>query len=259
MPDLLVSGRGEVRTLVLNRPAKRNAITLAMWEALPAMLEALAADPELRVLVVRGAGEAAFAAGADISEFERVRADVDAARRYSRTVERADRSLAAFPRPAIAMIHGFCVGGGLQLALDCDLRFASTDARFGITAARLGIVYGLASTRRLAAVAGPSHARDLLFSGRLIDSEEAQRMGLVNRVHAPHALEEETYAYAAALSRQAPLTQAGAKRMLLHLQGERPMTDADLAALIEGAYASGDYREGVRAFLEKRGPHFSGR
>jgi enoyl-CoA hydratase/carnithine racemase len=259
MDELLVTGRGAVTTLVLNRPAKRNAITLEMWTALPSVLHDLAADPQLRVLVVRGAGEDAFASGADISEFQRVRSDVAAARAYSRTVEVADRMLAAFPRPTIAMIYGFCVGGGLEVALACDLRFASRTSRFGITAARLGIIYGFTSTRRLASIIGPGHARDLLFSGRLVGSEEARAMGLLNMMSDPETLEKQTYEYAERLAQQAPLSQRGAKLMLQHLQGEGEMADSDLAAFIEQAYESEDYREGVRAFLEKRRPRFQGR
>ncbi len=259
MDELLVTGRGAVTTLVLNRPAKRNAITLEMWKTLPGVLQELASDPELRVLVVRGAGEDAFASGADISEFRRVRSDVDAARTYSRTVEVADRALAAFPRPTIAMIHGFCVGGGLEVALACDLRFASRASRFGITAARLGIIYGFTSTRRLASIVGPGHARDLLLSGRLVGGAEARAMGLINMMCDPETLEAQTYEYADGLAQQAPLSQRGAKLMLQHLQGEGEMTDSDLTAFVEQAYVSEDYREGVRAFLEKRRPRFQGR
>lgn len=259
MDDLQVTGRGAVSTLVFNRPAKRNAISLEMWSTLPALLRELRSNPDLRVLVVRGAGEEAFASGADIGEFRRVRSDVATSRIYTRTVHAAEEALASFPRPTIAMIHGFCVGGGLEVALACDLRFASRSAQFGITAARLGIIYGLASTRRLASVVGPSHARDLLFSGRLVAIDEAQAMGLVNRVCAPEDLEAETYAYAEQLAQQAPLSQHGAKLMLQHLNGESEMTDSDLAAFGERAYESEDYREGVRAFLEKRPPRFRGR
>jgi len=259
MDDLLVTGRGAVATLAFNRPAKRNAISLEMWSALPDLLRELASDPELRVVVVRGAGEEAFASGADIAEFRRVRSDVATARSYSRTVHAAEAALVSFPHPTIAMIHGVCVGGGLEVALACDLRFASRAARFGITAARLGIIYGFASTRRLASVVGPSHARDLLFSGRLVAVDEAGAMGLVNVVCTPEALEADTYAYAEQLAQQAPLSQRGAKLMLQHLNGESEMTDSDLAAFVERAYESEDYREGVRAFLEKRPPRFRGR
>lgn len=259
MDELRVTSRGAVSTLVLNRPTRRNAITLEMWRALPAVLRDLASDSGIRVLVVRGAGDEAFASGADISEFERVRADGATAKRYSQVVEAADRALAAFPRPTIAMIHGFCVGGGLEVALACDLRFASLTARFGITAARLGIIYGFTSTRRLANTVGPSHARDLLFSGRLVGVEEARTMGLVNMVCEPEALETQTYEYACSLAELAPLSQRGAKFMLQYLSGEGEMTEMDLSAFVEGAYESDDYREGVRAFLEKRRPRFHGR
>jgi enoyl-CoA hydratase/carnithine racemase len=262
MDELLVTGRGAVQTLVLNRPAKRNAITLAMWKAFPEVLQELASDPELRVLVIRGAGEDAFAAGADISEFDEVRTG-SAAGQYSDVADEADRVVAAFPRPTIAMIHGFCVGGGLELALACDLRFASRTARFGITAARLGIVYEFKSTRLLAGIVGLSHARDILFSGRLVGIDEARSMGLVNGlgniVCEPDMLERQTYEYADRLAKQAPLSQRAAKLMLRHLQGEGEMTQADMSALVERAYESEDYREGVQAFLEKRAPRFQGR
>ncbi len=260
MPDDLRLARdGPVATLTLNRPEKRNAITIEMWRALPGMLRGLEADHEVRVLVIRGAGTEAFASGADISEFEQVRGTVETARAYSAAVEAAERALANVARPTIAMIHGVCVGGGLEIALACDFRLTSRTGRFGITAARLGIVYSSSATRRLASIVGPSHARDILFSARLIDAEEARAMGLVNAVWDPEALEDQTYAYAGLLARQAPLTQRGAKLMLQHMIGEGGMAESDLAAAMERAYESEDYREGVRAFLEKRPPRFRGR
>ncbi len=259
MDDLRVARDGAIATLVFNRPEKRNAITVEMWQALPELLGELAADEGVRAVVLRGAGTEAFASGADISEFSRVRADARTARVYSATVAGAEHALANFPRPTIAMIHGFCVGGGLEVALACDLRWASRAARFGITAARLGIVYSLAATRRLASLVGPSHARDILFSGRLLDAESARAIGLVNRVCAPDALEAETYAYARLLAQQAPLSQRGTKMMLQHLLGEGGMAESGLDAFVEQAYESDDYQEGVRAFLEKRPPRFTGR
>jgi enoyl-CoA hydratase/carnithine racemase len=259
MDELLVRRDGPVATVTLNRPEKRNAITVAMWEALPRVLAPLEVDPRVRVVLVRGAGEQAFAAGADISEFERVRNGAATARAYSALVAAAERTLADFPKPTIAMVHGFCVGGGLEIALACDLRWTSAAGRFGITAARLGIVYGRGATRRLAALVGPSHARDLLFSGRLVDAQEARSMRLVNRVCAAGALERETYAYAGGLAEQAPLSQRGAKALLQHLAGEGTMTDRDIAAFVETACESADYREGVRAFLARRPARFEGR
>jgi enoyl-CoA hydratase/carnithine racemase len=259
MDDLLVHRDGPVATVTFNRPDKHNAISVAMWEALPRVLAPLAEDAGVRVAVVRGAGGEAFASGADITEFERVRGDAASARIYSALVASAERALADFPKPTIAMIHGFCLGGGLEVALACDLRWTSRTGRFGITAARLGIVYGLGATRRLAAAVGPSRARDLLFSGRLVDADEAYAMGLVNRVCAPEDVERETYAYARGLAQQAPLSQRGAKAMLQHLAGEGTMTETDLTAFVETAYGSADYREGVRAFLARRPGRFEGR
>jgi enoyl-CoA hydratase/carnithine racemase len=259
MDDLLLTQHEAIATLVLNRPAKHNALTLQMWRSLPRILRDLETNSTVRVLVVRGAGDEAFASGADISEFATVRADPASAHEYSATVAAAEHALANFRWPTIALIHGFCVGGGLEVALACDLRWASRTARFGITAARLGIVYSLLATRRLASIVGSSHARDLLYSGRLIGSEEAQAIGLVNEVCAPEALDAQTQDYARLLSQQAPLSQHGAKRMLQHLVGDVEMTESDLAALVDRSYESDDYREGVRAFLEKRRPHFHGR
>jgi enoyl-CoA hydratase/carnithine racemase len=259
MDELPLRRDGPIATVTLNRPEKHNAISVAMWEALPRVLAPLAHDTAVRAVVLRGAGEEAFASGADISEFERVRGDAASARIYSALVAAAERALADFPKPTLAMIHGFCVGGGLEVALACDLRWTSRTGRFGITAARLGIVYGLGATRRLAAAVGPSHARDLLFSGRLVDADEAYAMGLVNRVCAPDELERDAYAYARSLAQQAPLSQVGAKAMLQYLAGEGTMTDQDVAALVERAYGSADYREGVRAFLARRPGRFEGR
>jgi len=257
MDELVVRRDGPVAILVLNRPERRNAITIEMWQTLPRIIREVEADASVRVLIVRGAGDEAFASGADISEFARVRADVASARAYSVTVREAERAMEGFPRPTIAMIHGACVGGGLSVALACDLRWASRTARLGITAARLGIVYSLEATRRLADVVGPSRAADLLYSGRLVEAEDAFHMGLVNRVCAPDRLELETSAYARMLAEQAPLSQEGAKQMLRHLRGGGAATTAP-AGCVERAYESADYREGVRAFLEKRPPTFRG-
>lgn len=257
MDELVVVRDGAVATLVFNRPERRNAITIEMWQALPGIIRDVEADRAVRVLILRGAGDAAFASGADISEFERVRADAASARAYSMSVGEAERALEGYPRPTIAMIHGACVGGGLAVALACDLRWASRSARLGITAARLGIVYGLEATRRLADAVGPSRAADLLFSGRLINGADALQMGLVNRVCAADRLEGDTRAYAQALARQAPLSQEGAKQMLRHLRGGAS-AGTDPARFTERAYESADYREGVRAFLEKRSPTFRG-
>ncbi len=170
---LIVQKSGPIATLLLDRAEKRNPISYAMWSALPSLLDDVANDDAIKVLVVRGAGDVAFSAGADIGEFERYRADSAGARIYNEATHVAERAMTGFPKPAIAMIHGFCIGGGAELALGCDFRFADTNARFGITPARLGIVYSLTATRQLTDLAGPAVARHILFSGLHLDAQRA--------------------------------------------------------------------------------------
>lgn len=234
-------------TLTLDNPARRNAMTLAMWRELPGLLGALAADPAVRVLVLTGAGDT-FCAGADISGMtgpEVLRATQGAA-------VAAEEALAAFPKPTVAAVRGYCVGGGCQLAVACDLRFAAQGARFGVTPARLGIVYPPSSTRRLVEVAGPSTAKYLLFSAELIDAERALRTGLVDEVHPPEALAARVAEFAAVLRARSQLTQAAAKEF-----AAGPASPGRMAYWTRQAAASGDAAEGAAAFLERRAPHFT--
>ncbi|WP_433544799.1 enoyl-CoA hydratase/isomerase family protein [Streptomyces sp. CA-294286] len=237
---------GAVATVVISNPAKRNAMTAGMWQALPGLLAALAADPGVRALVLTGRGDT-FCAGADIST---LRGPGSADGTPQELAVRAEEALAAFPKPTLAAVRGYCVGGGSQLAAACDLRFAEEGARFGVTPAKLGIVYPSSSTRRLTALVGPSTAKYLLFSGELIDAERALRTGLVDEVLPSGALDKRVAEFTRVLVSRAQLTQAAAKEFA---DGR---TDRD-AYWAEQARGSGDTAEGVAAFLERRAPHFA--
>ena len=242
-PELLHGVTDGVATVVLHHPAKRNAMTVAMWDALPPLLDTLAADPAVRALVLTGAG-GTFCAGADIST---LRESVDEAQRLA---VRAEEALAAFPKPTLAAVRGHCVGGGAQLAAACDLRFAEEGALFGVTPAKLGIVYPSSATRRLVALVGPATAKYLLFSGELIDTERALRTGLVDEVLPADGLEERVADFTRVLVTRSRLTQAAAKEFA----NGRTDRDAHWAAQARG---SGDTAEGVAAFLEGREPRFT--
>ncbi len=246
---LLVDEDGGTATVTISNPAKRNAMTLAMWRELPVLLDRLAADPSVRVLVLTGAG-GTFCAGADIAG---LREPDDGAQRAA--VE-AEEALAAFPKPTLAAVHGFCVGGGCQLAAACDLRFAARDARFGVTPARLGIVYPASSTRRLVGLIGPSAAKYLLYSAELVDAERALRTGLVEEVWDGGQLDARVKEFGAVLAGRSQLTQAAAKEFTAMAVTGR--TDPQrLAHWDRQARDSRDRAEGVAAFLERRAPRFT--
>ncbi|MFF3503898.1 enoyl-CoA hydratase/isomerase family protein [Streptomyces sp. NPDC003247] len=242
-PELLYGVTDAVATVVLHHPAKRNAMTAAMWRALPPLLDGLAADPGVRALVLTGAG-GTFCAGADISTLQ---GSPDEAQGLA---VRAEEALAAFPKPTLAAVKGHCVGGGTQLAAACDLRFAEEGALFGVTPAKLGIVYPSSATRRLVALVGPATAKYLLFSGELIDAERALRTGLVDEVLPAGSLDERVAGFTRVLASRSQLTQAAAKEFA-NGHADR---DAHWAAL---ARAEGETAEGVAAFLERREPRFT--
>ncbi|MFF3323846.1 enoyl-CoA hydratase/isomerase family protein [Streptomyces sp. NPDC002889] len=241
-PQLTHTVENGVATVVISNPAKRNAMTAAMWRSLPGLLEGLAADAAVRALVLTGEGET-FCAGADISSLRNPGEDPQA------LSVRAEEALAAFPKPTLALVRGYCVGGGCQLAAACDLRFAEQGALFGVTPAKLGLVYPAASTRRLAALVGPAAAKYLLFSAELIDTERALRTGLVDEVLPAGELGRRAAEFTRILTTRSQLTQCAAKEFA------NRCTDRE-AYWAEQARNSGDAAEGVAAFLERRTPHF---
>jgi enoyl-CoA hydratase/carnithine racemase len=258
--SLLLSREPPLAWVTVNRPAAHNALNAAVWSGLADTLSALAADSEVRVIILRGAGERAFISGADISEFRALRADATAAVEYDRRSGRAWRAIGVVTQPVIAMINGLCFGGGVAVALACDLRFAADHARFAIPATRLGLSYPMESIERLVHVVGPTHAADILLSARTLDAAEALHMGLINRVAPAADLETVVRTYAQTIASGAPLTVAAHKRAIR--ESLRPAAERDLDALREAArrcFDSEDYQEGIAAFLEKRPARFRGR
>lgn len=241
-PCLVGAVADGVATVTITHPAKRNALTADMWRALPELLAGMAADPAVRALVLTGAGDS-FSAGADIGA---LREPGDAMQDLT---VRAEEALAAFPKPTLAAVRGYCVGGGAQLAVACDLRFAQEGARFGVTPAKLGVVYRSSSTRRLVSLVGPSTAKYLLFSGELIETERALRVGLVDEVLAPGQLGKRVAEFTRVLAARSQLTQAAAKEYATGREDRDAYWD-------EQARGSGDRAEGVAAFLERRTPRF---
>jgi enoyl-CoA hydratase/carnithine racemase len=230
-----------------------------MWEALPKAAQMLDQDPEVRVVLLRGAGEIAFVSGADISEFEGRRSGAAAAANYEEITARAFGAIANLGKPVLAMIHGYCVGGGLATALAADLRYAADDALLAIPAARLGLAYHPGGIEALAAVVGPSAAKEVLFTARRYTAAEALALGLLNRVFPKAELEARVREIASAIASNAPLTLRSAKTVVRELSREHAVRDrAAMADSIQRCFESEDYKEGVRAFLEKRPPRFQG-
>jgi enoyl-CoA hydratase/carnithine racemase len=260
-PKLLLEKDGPIGWIVFNQPEKRNAVSQEMWQLMPDYVRDLAADDVIRVVVLRGAGDRAFVAGADISQFKDRRRNMADEAEYRRISGLGGDALATLSKPLLAMIHGSCVGGGVGIAIGCDLRIAADDARFGIPAARLGLGYHYGGMEKLLKLIGPAYTKEIFFTARTdFSAQDALRMGLVNQVVPKAELEAFTRDYALTIARNAPLTLRSAKATVGELV--RPPAERDLAMLdklLADCFNSQDYQEGVRAFSEKRRPQFHGR
>ncbi len=258
---LLLQKDGPIGWITFNQPEKRNAVSQEMWQAMPEYVADLSSDPAIRVVILRGAGEAAFVAGADISQFKDRRRNAADEEEYRRISGTGSESLARLGKPLVAMIHGFCIGGGVSIAITCDLRIAADDARFGIPAARLGLGYHYKGMEKLMSLIGPAYTKELFFTARTdFTAQDALRMGLVNQVVPKADLERFTRDYALTMSRNAPLTLRSAKASVEQLLRPEDRRDyALLDKLIKDCFDSQDYQEGVQAFSEKRRPQFQGR
>ena len=260
MTDKMLSRKeGGVGYVIFNNPERHNAVSLEMWAATRAILDDFRADNSIRVVVLTGAGGKAFVSGADISKFGPERASQGGIAKYNATTESAFSGVYDFPKPTIAMIRGYCIGGGMALATCCDMRIATPGSKFGIPAAKLGLGYDAKGIRRLISVVGPSFAKEIFFTARQFDAEEARMMGFVNRVVPDAELETYVKNYADTIAGNAPLTIGAAKfaiQELLKDETERDMQTA--AARVLGCFESKDYVEGRTAFMEKRKPAFTG-
>jgi enoyl-CoA hydratase len=257
---MLAAKEDGIGLITFNQPEKRNAMSVEMWQGLAEILDAFADDSSIRVVILTGAGTKAFVSGADISQFEKHRANADAQQEYDRMTSVGREKLKAFGKPTIARIRGYCLGGGLAIAMQADLRIAATDSQFGIPAARLSIAYGFDGLRSLVNLVGPAHARMILYTARRISAAEAERIGLINKMVPDEELSDAVLDIARTIADNAPLSVAASKftiNEVLKDPSERDM--GEVARLAKVCFDSEDYSEGRRAFAEKRAPVFSGR
>lgn len=251
---------GSALHIRFNNPAKHNALSVDMWGAVPPLLSQAAQDDQVRLVVFSGAGEKAFVSGADISQFEDMRAAKEAVAKYEVLAEEALTAIHDFAKPTLSCIRGYCIGGGVNVAIACDLRLASTDSVFAIPAARLGLGYRYSAMKNLVDLIGPGAAKDLFFTARRIDAREAKELGLVTRIAEPDQLPALLAEYTTAMDQNAPLTIRTAKAITREIL--KPSPDIDMQRcrqMILGCFESEDYTEGRRAFMEKRKPVFTGR
>jgi enoyl-CoA hydratase len=256
---MVAEKEGHIGWITFNNPAKRNAVSLEMWQALGVILTSFQQDEEVRVVILKGAGGKSFVSGADISEFETKRNSAAASEAYAKQSANAHTRLYKLDKPLIAMIQGYCIGGGLAVALNADVRFATPDSKFGIPAAKLGLGYGFGAVKTLADLVGPSSAKDILFSARFLDAEEALQIGLINRIVSREELEATVRDYANTIGNNAPLTIKAVKASVRELLKDPEKRDLEkINQLTRQCFDSKDYAEGRRAFMEKRRPVFTG-
>ena len=257
---MLARREGSVGHMIFNNPEKHNAVSLDMWDAADAILDDFENDEGVRVVVLSGAGGKSFVSGADISKFEKERGSEEAVRHYNDRIKLVYDRMHAFPKPTIAMINGYCIGGGLNLAAACDLRFCSAKSKFAMPAARLALGYPYPAIKRLMDAIGPAAAKHLMFSAQRIDAEDAYRLGLVQKILAEDELEAFVADYAGKIAANAPLTVKTMKLISNEVLKDSDARDLDMCdRLVSECFASEDYKEGRRAFMEKRDPEFGGR
>jgi enoyl-CoA hydratase len=257
---IVAEKQGPVGRLTFNNPARRNAVSIDMWEAIPKVLDRFEQDAEIRVIVLAGAGDKAFVSGADVSQYEKDRSTAEGIQRYNEISSLACDRLQACDKVTLAMIRGYCLGGGVNVALCCDLRLAADDARFGVPAAKLGLGYGAGALKNLLDTIGPAYAREVLITARQFTADEAKTMGFVHRVAPVAGLEALVLEYCAMIAGNAPLTIRASKRIVRELSKSSTAFDAEAcAALVRECFESQDYIEGRRAFMEKRKPEFQGK
>ena len=258
--DKMLSRReGRVGYVIFDNPERHNAVSLEMWAAAGKMLEDFRNDNNITVVVVTGAGGKAFVSGADISRFEKERSNEEAVARYNATVEKSCAAFHEFPKPTIAMIRGYCIGGGVGLATCCDIRICTEGAKFAVPAAKLGLGYGYLGLKRLVDVVGPSFAMEIFYTARQFSAAEALVMGLVNRVVPDGELESYVKTYADTIGENAPLTIRAVKATIMEIRKDESKRDVKRSqTLVEACFKSRDYEEGRKAFMEKRKPVFTG-
>ena len=257
---ILAGSENGVGTIVFNQPEKRNAMSVDMWGGMGEALDAFAADPAVRCVVLKGAGDKAFVSGADISQFEKVRNNADAQKEYDKVTSAGRLKLMNYEKPVIAQIRGFCMGGGLGIAMSTDIRIASDDSQFGIPAAKLSIAYGFDMVRALVDLVGPAHAHMILMTGERFGAAEAERVGLVNKVVPVDQLDAEVAKLTAIMASNAPLSLKTNKATVKAVCRDRAERDMEaIQAAMAACFDSEDYKEGRRAFMEKRKPAFQGR
>lgn len=260
MSDKMLSRKeGRVGIMTFNNPEKHNAVSFEMWEAAEKILDAFESDPEVRVVVLTGAGGKAFVSGADISKFESERASEEAVQRYNALVDKVYTRIYRFPKPTIAMIKGYCIGGGLNLAICCDMRYATEGSKFSLPAAKLGLGYGYSGLRRYIETIGPVATKEIFYTARQLTAAEARRWGMVNEIVADDALETTVMGIANTIADNAPMTIATIKRSTVEILKDPDKQDvAACDAMVAACFASNDYKEGRKAFMEKRKPQFTG-